>query len=173
MELILARDPSRHDCTISNLYFDEGNERVYLFLLEDQVRPAGVKVYGKTAIPAGRFRVEATYSQKFRRYTMQIMDVPGFGGIRIHPGNDEFDTLGCLLPGLQRTDTTVLHSRGAVAVLERHLIHLTGWDAAHNCIGMTMREPTWITITNPADPLPMERPAVPLTVPDPDGEIGV
>ncbi len=69
------------------------------FTLEDRVRPAGVKVYGATAIPEGTYRVLVTPSPKFKRPLPLIVNVPGFDGIRIHPGNTHLDTDGCLLVG--------------------------------------------------------------------------
>ena len=43
----------------------------------------------------------------------QILHVPGFEGIRIHKGNTEADTLGCILVGQQRTDDKVINSKMA------------------------------------------------------------
>jgi len=60
-----------------------------------------VKLAGRTAIPAGRYRVDITYSNRFKRQLPLLMGVPGFAGIRIHPGNTHADTEGCLLPGLK------------------------------------------------------------------------
>ena len=66
------------------------------------------KVYGKTAIPTGRYRVLWTVSNTFRRrgWAVQysgnvplIDGVKGFSGIRMHPGNTASDTLGCILVG--------------------------------------------------------------------------
>lgn len=54
---------------------------------------------GKTAIPSGTYSIEYTYSNKFKRLLPLLIDVPGFEGIRIHPGNTSEDTLGCILPG--------------------------------------------------------------------------
>ena len=71
--------------------------------LEDVVRDLGPdgagKVYGKTAIPAGRYKVAITFSQKFQKDMLAVLDVPFFTGIRIHSGNDAADTLGCILVG--------------------------------------------------------------------------
>lgn len=55
------------------------------------------KVYGETAIPSGTYEVKLTYSPKFKRVLPEVLDVPGFSGIRIHGGNTKADTLGCIL----------------------------------------------------------------------------
>lgn len=65
--------------------------------LEDEKRPDGVKVYGKTAIPSGTYNVKVTMSNKFKRLMPLIIDVPMFKGIRIHGGNTSKDSHGCPL----------------------------------------------------------------------------
>lgn len=82
------------------------------WILEDPVRetPEPVEVWkikGETAIPAGKYKIERTFSNRFQHTTPQLMDVPGFQGIRIHPGNTTADTEGCLLPGLERRSKSV------------------------------------------------------------------
>lgn len=75
----------------------------FCFTLEDCVRDLGPdgsgKIYGKTAIPAGEYKVVIDYSHKFQKDMVHILDVPYFTGIRIHSGNDAEDTLGCILVG--------------------------------------------------------------------------
>lgn len=94
---------------------------VTIFTLEDTDRNlkqdmplAGIKeikVPGKTAIPYGRYEVGISYSNRFKKLMPIVFDVPGFSGIRIHPGNTEEDTDGCPLVGLSRSTDTVLQSR--------------------------------------------------------------
>lgn len=94
------------------------------------------KVPGATAIPAGTYEIRDTYSPRFGRMMLELIDVPGFQGIRIHSGNTADDTEGCLIPGLVQTATGVYYSRPAVEQLNRDIREKlkTG--------------PVWIKITN-------------------------
>ena len=67
-----------------------------------------VKVAGATAIPSGEYDVVLVVSpsMKGKPYAQQyegrfpcLLNVPGFEGILIHPGNTDKDTRGCLLVG--------------------------------------------------------------------------
>lgn len=77
------------------------------------------KIFGKTAIPTGTYRVKLTYSPKFankpwaKKYgglVPEILNVKGFGGVRIHPGNDQYDTDGCPLVGENKVKGKVINS---------------------------------------------------------------
>jgi heme-degrading monooxygenase HmoA len=60
------------------------------------------------------------YSQRFERLMPLVCDVPGFTGIRIHPGNTAADTEGCILLGFQRTAESIVASKAAFgAVYQR------------------------------------------------------
>lgn len=106
MRLILKRVAPRPTYTIGRLYV----EGAYLCdTLEDTVRPRGVKVYARTAIPAGEYRVRMDVRSprfgsrpQYRKYggrLPRLVVVPGFEGILIHPGNTAEDTAGCILVG--------------------------------------------------------------------------
>lgn len=93
------------------------------FSVEDTVRPLTDctkttcvgKINGQTAIPAGTYEIKDTYSPKYGRKVLELQNVPGFQGIRIHSGNTVDDTEGCLILGLARTSEGVARSREAMA----------------------------------------------------------
>lgn len=110
MILKVERKWKKQNYTIGILYI---NGIKFCNTLEDKVRDLSreAKVYGKTAIPAGTYRVENTYSPKYKRKMPQVMNVPFFEGIRIHSGNTEEDTEGCILVGINNVVGKVTDSR--------------------------------------------------------------
>ena len=70
-----------------------------------------IKVYGKTAIPKGTYKVSVQYWQKHKIYVPFIHDVPGFTSILIHSGNTPEDTLGCILVGENTVKGRLTNSR--------------------------------------------------------------
>ncbi|NNV54533.1 DUF5675 family protein [Limnovirga soli] len=124
MELLLDRDVRTTDSTTGKLYI---NGKFECFILEDQDRELSQsnsieqivksKVAGKTAIPAGRYKVIINQSARFKTLLPLLLNVPGFSGIRIHPGNTPADTEGCLLPGISRQSNKVIGSRIAFSKL--------------------------------------------------------
>jgi hypothetical protein len=54
------------------------------------------KVYGETAIPAGRYQVIVNYSPKLKRRLPRLLNVPGFEGILIHSLVSAKGTEGCI-----------------------------------------------------------------------------
>jgi len=114
MRLVLKRTTFTKNSTIGELSIDG---RLVCHVLEDVVRPAGQKVFGKTAIPAGTYDIIVNLSNRFRVLMPLLLKVRGFEGVRIHAGNTEADTLGCLLVGTYdpRKPDFVSNSRQAYA----------------------------------------------------------
>ena len=111
MKVEVKRTYKGSEYTIGKLYID-GH---YLCdTLEDTVRN-GVKIAGKTAIPAGTYKVKKTMSPRFKKVLPEILNVPGFTGVRIHAGNTAIDTDGCLLLGLNKKKGQVLESQTTMA----------------------------------------------------------
>jgi hypothetical protein len=117
MELLLQRQKSNSKCTYGSLYMD-GNFECYT--LEDIVRvfdkslPNNGKIAGQTAIPAGRYKVILDWSKRFVRVMPHILAVPYFEGVRLHKGNTDSQTEGCILLGKEITGTDWLgHSKDA------------------------------------------------------------
>ena len=106
MELVLTRDAFLPTRTLGKLYADNVFE---CFTCEDAVRDK--KIAGETAIPKGRYRVIITLSNRFKRELPILLNVPNYEGVRIHSGNTEADTEGCILCGSTRNDSGVFSSR--------------------------------------------------------------
>lgn len=112
MKLRLERVEFNSRFTIGKLYVDGLYE---CLTLEDPLR--SVKVYGDTAIPVGDYRVTVNLSNRMKRLTPLLHKVPQFEGIRIHCGNTQADTLGCILVGRKQYLDGILESKLAFDAL--------------------------------------------------------
>jgi hypothetical protein len=103
-------------CTIGSLFV---NGKFECYSLEDvrrEIKGQPVsqwKIPGKTAIPEGVYGLVVTPSNRFKRELPLLLSVPGFEGVRIHPGNTAADTEGCILVGKAKSGDSVLESRRA------------------------------------------------------------
>lgn len=116
MEIKVRRIAKRQGYTIGRLYVDG---QYFCDTLEDADRGLGsgmplekisrLKVYGQTAIPTGRYAVtldvvspkfkDRAWARPYGGKVPRLLNVPGFDGVLIHPGNDASDTSGCILVG--------------------------------------------------------------------------
>jgi hypothetical protein len=96
--IYVTRDDCTPDRTLGTMRFGDG---FVCHTLEDPMRE-GEKVYGDTAIPLGTYRVTITRSKRFNKMMPLLHNVPNFGGVRLHCGNNTDDTSGCILVGMDR-----------------------------------------------------------------------
>lgn len=124
MQLKLIREIYSAQSTIGRLYV---NGTFFCFTLEDYCRdsnkdgdlqdPGEKKVFGKTCIPQGEYKVILNQSTRFKKLLPLLIDVPGFSGIRIHNGNIPDHTEGCILVGSTRAENFVGNSIDTLARL--------------------------------------------------------
>lgn len=118
MKLTLIRKYKLPTYTIGKLYIDE---EYFCDTLEDKDRGltdsmmvgeiSKIKIKKETAIPTGTYKVTITYSNRFKKNMPLINNVKGFEGIRIHSGNTDKDTEGCILVGFNKVKGNVINSR--------------------------------------------------------------
>ena len=100
ISLKLERKILNEKNTIGELYWEGEME---CNTLEDTDRflenQQNEKVDKQSAIPRGSFRVIIDKSERFKREMPHLLNVPRFTGVRIHKGNTEEDTEGCILVG--------------------------------------------------------------------------
>lgn len=127
MELRLNRRYKGPKYTIGNLYIDD----IYFCdTLEDIDRGitsstslediSRKKVYGQTAIPTGTYKVnlnvvspkfkDRSWAKPYGGKVPRLINVPGFEGVLIHPGNTDSDTSGCILVGKNTVVGKVMES---------------------------------------------------------------
>lgn len=134
MKLRLRRIALRETYTIGKLEVWKNDQWTYLCdTVEDKVRDLnknGVfdngekKTPTKTAIPYGTYKITMNvispkfsnfakypYARKYRGCMPRLLNVSGFDGILIHPGNSAFDSAGCIIVGKNKIVGKVIDSR--------------------------------------------------------------
>ncbi len=116
-EFTLKRFALVNGGTCGNLFLPDG--KWLAFTLEDHERIR--KVHGQTCIPVGKYELRMSMSPRFGKILPEVLEVPGFSGVRIHAGNTIDDTEGCILVGLgfalHGESPMLLYSRQAMDVL--------------------------------------------------------
>lgn len=120
MELTLLRKVRTKNSTIGELLIDN---KFYCYALEDMDRQlvddniikwsTKLKIKGATAIPYGRYEVIINFSNRFQQSMPLLLNVPDYLGIRIHAGNTDKNTEGCLLVGFTKATDFIGNSRRA------------------------------------------------------------
>ena len=122
MKLQLKRLYPKPDYTIGKLYIDgvyfcdtiEDTDRgLYQTMPITEIKAK--KKQDITAIPYGEYKVVLSMSPRFRKILPEILNVPGFTGVRIHSGNTQYDSSGCLILGKNTVKGKVTNSRYYVA----------------------------------------------------------
>lgn len=108
MKLLLKRITKTNNSTIGELYI---NGVFQCYTLEDKERE--VKIKNETAIPKGTYKVIINRSNRFKIDLPLLLNVPNFEGVRIHTGNSNHDTEGCILVGQTRSTDFIGNSRKA------------------------------------------------------------
>lgn len=89
------------------------NRKVYCHTLEGIIPPDGIKTPQMTAIPAGKYPVVLSMSERFGKVLPEIQNVPNFTGVRIHGGNTISDTEGCILCAYNIVGEDVIQGQAA------------------------------------------------------------
>ena len=108
MRIEVKRLHRTDNSTIGELSIDGKFE---CYTLEDIERD--VKIKGETAIAKGTYKVIINQSNRFKRLLPLLIGVPNFEGVRIHAGNSNHDTEGCILVGQNRSLDYITKSRKA------------------------------------------------------------
>jgi len=122
MLISVLRHETDNDRTLSDVKI--GDTHV-CYGMEDPVREiigqpiVDWKIWGKTAIPAGKYNMTINWSNRFKRQMIEILKVPGFSGIRIHNGNGPKSTDGCPLVSMTPDFN---YNREAMLLLEKYVM---------------------------------------------------
>lgn len=127
MKIFVKRIAKLPTYTIGKMYI---NDKFICDTLEDPDRSLNQdmplseiqkkKVYGETAIPTGTYNVtmnvvspkfkNRSWAKPYKGKIPRLLNVPGFDGILIHPGNQASESLGCIFPGENKVKGKVLNS---------------------------------------------------------------
>lgn len=109
--ITVQRDTYTSASTIGKLYV---NNKFICDTLEDVCRDlnfdgdlddAGeAKIFGETAIPAGKYKMIINISPRFKKLLPRLIGIKDFDGVLIHSGNVPANTHGCILVGTRGKD---------------------------------------------------------------------
>jgi len=99
MKLKLVRKFHKGGFTEGKLYINDGFECYTVEDTDRNLHNGGIKVANVTAIPKGTYKITISMSNRFKRFLIEVLNVPQFTGVRIHAGNSSKDTEGCIIVG--------------------------------------------------------------------------
>ena len=121
IELKLERVGYRQHYTIGHLYVNGVYQCDTLEPTWRDYAHGEEKVKGESAIPEGTYQIWLRSNGKFGFTVPQLIDVPMFKGVQIHPGNTFTDTQGCILVGTNSHVGKVVRSMSAFSKLMQKL----------------------------------------------------
>lgn len=114
--LHLIRYPEQNGGTPGQINFQD---QIICFTLE---LPWRGNRPGASCIPMEKYKIDYTYSPRFKKNTYEVLQVPGRIGIRIHSANFIHQLHGCIAPGFDidwRANPLIIkESRKALEILE-------------------------------------------------------
>lgn len=128
-KLRLERIFSNSTYTIGKLYLngkyicdtiEDTDRKLSSNMTVDEIKK--IKVQNKTAIPYGTYKVAMDvvspsyskvdyYVKNYGAKIPRLLNVKGFEGVLIHPGNTEKDSAGCIIVGSNKVKGKVINSR--------------------------------------------------------------
>ena len=117
LHLTLIRKWKKADYTIGQLYaggrlicntIEDADRGLHMYMSLTEIKKR--KIASETAIPVGTYKLNVSPSPKFGRRLIEVLNVPGYSGIRIHKGNTAKDSAGCILPGMNTEKGKVTNS---------------------------------------------------------------
>lgn len=131
ISIVLERAYRGKEYTIGKLYI---NNKYFCDTLEDVDRGLtqsmseqeilSIKIKNQTAIPIGQYKIVMNIASpkysNFSKYPWakpyqgklpRLLNVPGYSGVLIHPGNTKNDTSGCILLGENNVKGKVVNSQ--------------------------------------------------------------
>lgn len=128
MKLLLKRIARKEKYTIGKLYI---NNEYFCDTIEDKDRGLqqsmslkeiqNLKIKDETAIPIGTYKITMNVvSPKFKNKSWakpyggkipRLLNVPGYEGVLLHPGNDQNSTSGCVCVGENKIVGKVINSQ--------------------------------------------------------------
>ena len=99
MNIKLVRKFQREGFIDGKLYINNGFECYTVEYIDILLENSVVKVQNQTTIPKGIYPITISMSTRFKKFLIEVLNVPQFEGVRIHSGNSSEDTDGCIIVG--------------------------------------------------------------------------